>query len=868
MLGAFADWFRRRQVRYHPHIVNRAFAAVAFASASLSLGVLPGAEPDLSKAQRDFFESKIRPVLVEHCYGCHSAEAKKVEADYLLDTRAGIRKGGASGRDAVIPGDLSGSQLLEAIRYENPKLQMPPSDHGEKLSGAVIADFETWITMGAPDPRDGESKLPRELAAESHWAFQPVIRPELPPVKNADWPRDRIDHFVLAKLESKKLEPVGDADRSMLIRRATLELTGLPPTLEEIRDFLIDPAPDDQAFATVVDRLLDSPAFGERWGRHWLDVARYAESSGYSRNMLYPYAWRYRDWVIDAFNADKPYDRFLTEQLAGDLLPADSPSQRDARHIATGFLTIGPKTLNEGDPLLFELNVADDQIDATCRAFLALTANCARCHDHKYDPIPTADYYALAGIFRSSQNLAGTSTNVRAEHETAWAMGPDGEQALKRIEEATKKADETQAAYMELVKKRNDIRDPLEKKGIDWRKNPTPALTAAEAEVQRFQDLVRAAKAAIPASPDFAMAVKDAPVMTDADWKTEEEAAAKDKKLPRPLRIADSPIFNKGLHDQPLEPVARGVLSLFEPQLKAPSIPADESGRRQLAAWLTDPNNPLPARVMVNRVWHHLFGTGLVETVDNFGLLGASPSHPELLDDLALRFSGEEMNWSMKRLIRTIMLSRAWRLSSTVDETSYAVDPDNRLIWRFAPQRLEGEAIRDSLLFVGTGLDEPPADGSQVFTISMKQAKPLQREIGRRDYYYQDVDENVRYRSVYLPMARDVLFDSLKVFDAPDPNLVVGGRKLTIVPTQALFLMNSQLVLEQAAAMAERIAAGVPYNPGQRAMVVYLSLLAREPSPEEKSLMSEFVLADGNSEKAWAEAIQAVMASGEFRTVY
>ncbi len=838
---------------------------LGFLACAVACSGAPGAEIPLSKAERDFFEAKIRPVLVERCHRCHATDAEEVKADFLLDTRAGIREGGASGRDAVIPGDPSGSQLLEAIRYGNEDLQMPPDG---KLPDAVIADFETWIAMGAPDPRDGESKLPREVAAENHWAFQPMRKPALPKPEHTDWPRDRIDHFVLAKLESEKLEPVGDADRSTLIRRATLELTGLPPTPEEIRDFLADPAPDDEAFAAVVDRLLDSPAFGERWGRHWLDVARYAESSGYSRNMLYPYAWRYRDWVIDAFNADKPYDQFLTEQLAGDLLPADSPEQRDARHIATGFLTIGPKTLNEGDPLLFELNVADDQIDATCRAFLALTANCARCHDHKYDPIPTADYYALAGIFRSSRNLAGTSTNVRAEHEPAFALGLEGEGLVERIHQATAAADEAQKTYMEFVKKRNDLREPLEKQGIDWKKNPTPELAAAETDVQRHQDLVKAARAAIPEPPEFAMAVVEAPAMPDTEWKVAVSAAEKDKKLPRPRRIADSPVYDKGLHDQPLDAVPRGTLSLFEEILTAPNISDTESGRLQLAEWLTDPANPLTSRVFINRVWHHLFGTGLVETVDNFGLLGASPSHPELLDDLALRFSGDEIRWSMKRLIRTILLSRTWRLASTVDEDNHAADPGNRLLWRFSPQRLEGEAIRDSLLHVGTGLDEPPADGSQVFTISMKQVKPLQREIGRRDYYYQDVDENVRYRSVYLPMARDVLFDSLKVFDAPDPNLVVGGRKLTIVPTQALFLMNSSLVLEQAAAMAKRITAGKPYNPGQRAKAVYLSLLARHPTPEESALMSEFVIAGGNSKQAWAEAIQAVMASGEFRTIY
>ena len=829
-------------------------------------------EPSLTGEQRDFFESRIRPVLIEHCYGCHSRDAREVKADFLLDTRAGIRKGGASGRDAVIPGDPAGSQLLEAIRHEREGLQMPPPGEGEKLSGTVIADFETWIAMGAPDPRGGESKLPRERAAENHWAFQPIASRELPSVRRSDWPKDRIDHFLLARLEAEGLEPVEDADRRTLIRRATLELTGLPPTREEIANFLKDPSPEDEAFATVVDRLLDSPAFGERWGRHWLDVARYAESSGYSRNMLYPFAWRYRDWVIDAFNADLPYDQFITQQLAGDLLPSGTVQQRDGQMIATGFLTIGPKTLNEGDPLLFELNVVDDQIDVTCRAFLALTANCARCHDHKYDPIPIQDYYALAGIFRSSRNLAGTCTNVRAEHEKAWPLGSEGEVLLARIEEATKAADEAQATYLEVVKERNAIREPLEKEGIDWKRNPTPELVRAEARVQEHQDKVRAARAAIPEPPEFAMAVVEAPVMSDDEWKVAAEAAAKDKKIPRPQRIADSPVFDKGLPDQPLGAVPRNGLSLFGSQFSLPAIPEDQSGRLQLAVWITDPRNPLAARVMVNRAWHHLFGIGIVESVDNFGLLGMPPSHPDLLDDLALRFSGEEMNWSMKQLIRTLVLSRAWRLSSTVRKENHAVDPDVRLRWRFAPQPLEGEAVRDSLLFVGQGLAEPPEEGSQVFTISMKQEKPLQREIGRRDYYYQDLDREVTYRSVYLPMARDVIFDSLKVFDAPDPNLVVGERQRTTVPTQSLFLMNSPLVLEQSRVLAGRVQ-GESQDVGERIAVVYETLLGRPPTGTEASLVQEYlaeprVSGDNEEWDPWSEVIHALMGAAEFRTVY
>ncbi|MCB1235702.1 MAG: DUF1553 domain-containing protein, partial [Verrucomicrobiae bacterium] len=617
----------------------------------------------------------------------------------------------------------------------------------------------------------------------------------------------------------------------------------------------------------VVDRLLDSPDFGPRWGRHWLDVARFAESSGYSRNMLYPHAWRYRNWVIEAHNRDLPYDDFVRAQIAGDLLPFDSPEQRDEQVTATAFLTIGPKTLNEGVPLLFHLNVADDQIDATCRAFLGLTANCARCHDHKYDPIPTRDYHAMAGIFLSSRNLAGTSTNVRAEHEEAHPLGKDGAALLERIAELTKRADDTQAAYLEVVKKRDELREPLEKKGVDWKKNPTPELAAAEAEVRAFQEKVKAAREAIPAPPEFTMAVLDAPAMEDAAFEAAVKKAA-DEKKPAPVRLADSPIYEKGLHDKPLAPVPRGVLTLLEKHVASPKVPAAESGRRQLAAWLTDPANPLTARVYVNRVWRHLFGAGIVETTDNFGLLGAKPSHPELLDDLARRFMDE--GWSTKELIRSIVLSRTWMLDSTAIAASEAADPGNRWLWRFRPRRLEGEVIRDSLLFVGGTLDPSPLEGSQVAEIAKQQPKALQREIGRRDYYTKDATADVAHRSVYLPAARSALFDVMTIWDAPDPNLVVGERRLTTVPPQALFMMNSPLVIEQSRKAAESLLARMDTaRADEKLTAASEAVLGRPPEPGERESLSAFLEGeDGAETDRWSRLFQALMATGEFRTVY
>ena len=784
-----------------------------------------------------------------------------MESDYLLDTREGIRKGGASGRDAVIPGDVESSQLIAAIRYDNEDLQMPP---GGKLPDEVIRKFEQWVKMGAPDPRDGKSRLPREIEAESHWSFQPLQETEVPEVKDKDWPRSRIDSFVLARLENEGLAPVEDADRASLLRRASLELIGLPPTPDELDAFLSDPSPDAVAFEKVVDRLLANPGFGERWGRHWLDVARYAESSGYSRNMLYPYAWRYRNWVIDAFNDDLPYDQFVMQQIAGDLMPAENAEQADRQAMATAFLTIGPKTLNEGVPLLFELNVADDQIDATCRAFLALTANCARCHDHKYDPIPTSDYYALAGIFRSSKNLAGVATNVRFEHEGARPLGEDGEKRLADIATAEKKVEEVSETYKELLKVRDAARQPLTDAGTDWKKEPTPELVAAEKEVQDWQDVMREAKEAVPEPPFFVMAMEDARVIDAEKWQAEFEEDRK-KKLPTDPRILDSPLYENGVHSSPKEPVPRGTLTLFSDHLEARSIDANESGRLQLAGWLVDERNPLTARVFVNRVWHHLFGSGLVDTVDNFGLLGSSPSHPELLDDLAGEFMDD--GWSMKRLIRRMVLSRTWQLSSSVDGKALAADPGGKLLWRHRPQRLEGEAIRDSILAIGGGLDRTRHEGSQVYDIAMLQEKAQQREIGRRDFYTSQVDPDVTYRSVYMPMARGAIFDIFKTFDSVDPNLVVGDRKEITVPGQALYLMNSDLVRQQSEALAQSVV-GTKGELSEQFDHVFRTVFGRLPGDGERNILTSFFDGSSPTAETWAIAIQSLICSGEFRTIY
>ena len=878
--------------------------------AALTFFLLLGTAERLRAANPpQFFEEKIRPALIEHCYQCHSSQAELLKADFLLDTRAGIRKGGKSGRDAIIPGDVESSQLIEAIRYGNADLQMPPDG---KLPDAVIADFETWVAMGAEDPRDGISQKPSERAAKEHWAFQPIHDPSVPAVANTAWPHDPVDHFTLAAMEAQGLTPVDDAQALTLLRRLTFDLTGLPPTVAEqdafLRKLQSDASQDGEKSSTenipltrlpsvplsssaarkviehTVDSLLASEAFGQKWGRHWLDIARYGESSGYTRNMLTPDAWRYRNYVIDAFNKDKPYDQFIREQLAGDQLPFSDPAQKDEQAIATGFLTVGPKTMGEGSPLLFHLNAADDQIDATCRTFLALTANCSRCHDHKYDPIPTADYYALAGIFLSSRHYAGTETNNRNEHGALYALGPGGQKQFTAIDEFEERVAREQKIYIGEVNKRKAIHAALEARGIDWKKNPTEELIAADKLVRKHHDIVHALNTGPkPEPPETAMVVLEGEIAplpaTDPEKaKAAEEAATaelspEEKKAADLIErqrvfIADSPIYDKGLHDSPLEtPVPRGVLHLFG--YDAPTIPEHHSGRLQLAEWLIDERNPLTARVVVNRVWRQLFGDGLVETVDNFGVLGAKPSHPELLDHLAVRFRSEQ-NWSFKNLIRDLVLTRTYQLSSTLSETNQSIDEDNVYLWRHRPRLLDAEALRDSVLAISGELDRSHQRGSQVADAAATQPKLQQREVGRRDFFVKDADYSVTYRSVYLPIVRASMPDVLTLFDVADPNLVAGQRRNTAVPTQALYLMNNPFVLHRAEKVAADLIADTALtSDSARIESLYRTVLARPPAAGELILFADFLNnAESDATTNWTSLAHTLIQSGEFRILY
>jgi cytochrome c553 len=609
----------------------------------------PASTPQPNAAAVEFFETKVRTVLVQRCFRCHGPKSD-AEAGLRLDSLARMLRGGRSG-PAIVPGKPRESLLILAINHDT-FVHMPPK---KMLPRHEIADLTAWVQMGAPWPN---AQVPVHAAApsateiqfteadRSFWAFQPPVDPPIPSVQHKDWPQSPLDHFVLARLEAKGLKPAPPADKRTLIRRATLDLHGLPPTPAEIDAFLGDDSPN--AFARVVNRLLGSPRYGESWGRHWLDVVRYADSNGMDDNLAYVDAWRYRDYVVAAFNKDKPYDRFIREQLAGDLL---APAELDDPYeglIATGFLTLGPKMLAEDDPVKQQMDIVDDQIDTTGRAFLGLTLGCARCHDHKFDPLPTADYYSLAGIFKSTQVMLTYRVDSKWK---ARALGPA----------------------------------PLEER-----------LTALEREIDRL---------------DKILVLSDRSKMSAEERKrlTEQLAAATEEyhQIPKAMAVQDARaenlhVFLRGNHLTRGVEVPRRFPRILAGQHQRP-ISDRHSGRLELAGWLASSGNPLTSRVMANRIWQGHFGEGIVRSPDNLGRLGERPDNQPLLDWLARRL--REGGWSIKALHRRIMLSSTYQMSTAYNAQAAALDPDNRLLWRMNRRRLEAEAMRDAILAVSGQLD-------------------------------------------------------------------------------------------------------------------------------------------------------------------
>jgi hypothetical protein len=815
-------------------------------------------EPLLSKADVDFFEKKIRPVLVHNCYKCHSGDPAKAKAHLVLDTHDGLRKGGDSG-EVVAPRHPEKSLLIEAVKYEG--LAMPPDG---QLPQEVLADFEKWVAIGAPDPRVGKAANPKnkiDLAeAKRHWAFQHPKASPPPKVHDAKWPGGDIDHFVLAHLEKEGLKPVHDADRVTLIRRLTFDLTGLPPTPEEIDVFVKDKS--GHAYANLIDRLLESPRFGERWGRHWLDVVRYAESTGKERNVPYRYAWRYRDYVIDSFNADKPYDKFIIEQLAGDLIQARNPGEHNNKSllIATGFLAIGPKSAANNNAEQFKMDVIDDQIDVTGRAFLGMTIACARCHDHKFDPIPQTDYYAIAGIFHSTETFAGIKPGRKTATEERLLKLPGEDKQTKPDEskeekERRQEMDKIESQLDDLHKQQKEAdKKPPNLKGAKGKPPPRPPVTttakvdlkAVREQIKKLEDRMDELEGQATASGNLAMGVRDGDAPADFHVLVRGELKDKGPDVPR------------------------GVLTVLKTAQTIHVGGPRHSGRMELAAWIADKNNPLTARVMVNRVWEHLFGQGLVDTVDNFGALGNEPSHPELLDTLAVQFMDQK--WSVKKLIRSMVLSRVYQLSSEHNDANYEKDPGDKYLWRMSRRRLDAEEIRDAMLMASGQLDLDRPEGSPAMELS-------NLGVGVGGKGMQEVRKPSNVRSVYLPILRGLVPAMLGAFDVADPDLIVGKRDVTTVPTQALFLMNNPFVLKQSEELAKRVLKVEGVDQNTRIDLAYRLAVGRLPTERERTNVTHYI-ADyrkafegakqkGNPQIAtWASFCQTLFQSGLFRYVY
>ena len=929
----------------------RTFPAI-YATLCLVLGPLPlwasDKQPPGPRAI-EFFEQKIRPILAEHCFSCHSVNAernKKLKAGLYLDTRDGLRKGGDSG-PSVTPHKPGDSLLVKTLRYDG-DVRMPPKG---KLPAAVIADFEKWISLGAPDPRTASVLAARQVGlsieeGRKFWAYVTPREQAVPAVKAADWPTGDIDRFVLANLEAKGRRPAPDADRATLARRLYFDLTGLPPSPEEIDAFAGDARP--RAYESLVDRLLASPAFGERWGRHWLDVARYAESVTL-RGFVFKEAWRYRDYVIDSFNRDAPFDQFVREQIAGDLLPAEDAPARRRHLVATTYLALGNTNLEEQDKKQLRMDVVDEQLDVIGKGLLAQTITCARCHDHKFDPIPTRDYYALAGILRNAKAMehANVSTWVEMplpvdpsaeaffrKHEAAVAaletrikaekgrakQGLGGVLAVKDVmgivvddQDARKVGDWTLSQFSKSYIGAGYTHDQNAGKGektLTFQPDAIPpgryevrlafspgsnraanvpaTVFSAEGEKTTLVDM----KKAPPIDGRFVSlgeyrfeknglcyvlvsnertkghVTADAVVFLplDAPRSGAEPAGKVDAlrslenelrrlvndgpKRPRAMtvveekKIEDARVHVRGSVHNLGELAPRGFLRVAR-NGSVPVMPAGQSGRRELAEWITSPENPLTARVIVNRAWHWLFGSGIVRTTDNFGTTGERPSHPELLDHLAVSFVAD--GWSMKKLVRRIVLSRTYRQSS--DETDNA-DPENRLFGRANRRRLEAECLRDTMLAVSGQLRLDA--GGPTFPASLA-----------ADYGHQSTS---RRRSVYLPMFRNALPEILEVFDAADPSTVTGRRNVSTVAPQALYLMNHPFPAEQARHAATRLLAELG-DEEQRLTRAYRLTIGRAPTTGERRVAAKHLHGAGDARDAWAAIFHALFASAEFRYV-
>ncbi len=770
----------------------------------------------------EFYERHVRPILIHRCHKCHAGDSEKIKGGLRVDSRGMMLKGGISG-PAVVPGHPQESPLIAAVKYEDESLQMPPR---AKLPDEEIATLVDWVKRGAPAPGEASPAKAIDLEkARAFWSFQPVKDPPPPSVQNASWARTDIDRFVLAGLESRGLKPAPPADPRTLLRRATFDLTGLPPSPEAVQTYLDDTSPD--RFARAVERLLASPQYGERWGRHWLDVVRYADTAGCNSDYPVPSAYLYRNYVINSFNADKPYDGFLREQVAGDLLPHASDEQKYEHITATGYLAIARRFGSLADE--FQLTI-EDNIDNLGKSVLGLSVSCARCHDHKFDPIPTKDYYALYGIFDSSR-YTFPGTEIPQEPKDFVPLFSE-EFARKVVEpyEATRRELVQKVQYREQV--RNKARES-EKSGKPGEHDGKPLPPLADAE-RSLNEARKRLEEHDRNKPDYRLAY----------------AVVEGKPH-------DARVQRKGDPRTPGEKVRRGFLQILGGQSLPKGFPT--SGRLELAGWLTDPKNPLTARVMANRIWQYHFGQGIVPTPNDFGARGLPPTHPELLDHLASRFVGD--GWSIKAMHRRIMLSNSYQMAVVDSPDAMAKDPRNESLWTFPRRRLSAEEFRDALLFTSGRLD-PSMGGPHPFP------PPPYRFTQHNPFY--GVYETDR-RSVYLMQQRIKKHPFLELFDGADPNSSTALRPRNTTPTQALFLMNDPFVHDQAGHLADRLFREAKTEP-ERIERLYRLAFGRSPTDEEGRMGREFLkdarsalsTDDEANRDAWSGLARVIYASNEF----
>jgi len=918
-----------------------------------------------------FFESQIRPALIESCLECHSEASGKRKGGLWLDRRAGWAEGGDNG-PTIVPGEPDKSLFMRAVRYHEPDWEMPPE---RKLPDATIAKFEEWIRRGAPDPRTGavaprpEDKGIDLEAGRKFWSYRPITDPVIPAVQDPAWPKSDIDRFILAKLEATGLRPATEADRATLLRRLTYSLTGLPPSVEEQRAFFDDPSPD--ALIKVVDRLIESEAFAERWARHWLDLVRYSDTCGGGRTMPLPDAWRFRDYVVGSFRRDKGLDRLIREHIAGDRLPAANDDEKMDQLIGTGFLVMGPHVYEEQDKGQLDLDIVDEQLDTIGRAFLGQSIGCARCHDHKFDPIPTRDYYAMAGIFTSTRSVRHENvsqwntmpyrpTPAEAAAQSAYEReaGPLKLQILNLSRELARLNDRGNAAAktgpVDPAKLRGTVVDdtaaelsgewkesthtkpyvgagyrtaygearatyrlPVEKAGryevrISWSAATNRAVAApvtirhagGEAAVtvdQREHPGIdgifhsvgvytfdKGGATVTIGGPNrggvfIADAVQilgeidqsdrsDQPdnnresdttelAQVRAEKKKADEALAKLEKarpkLPTVMAVdeaekpADTPLRIRGMVRSFGKTVPRGVLQVaLSAGAPQPAI-AEGSGRLELARWIASPENPLTARVMANRIWLLLFGEGIVTSPDNFGTTGDAPTHPELLDYLARRLITH--GWSTKALVREIVLSRTWAMSSEVEDAdpkAGTIDWENRLLHRAHRRKLDAEALRDSLLTYSGVLDR--TSGGPALPASFKSE-------------YDPMEPSPR-RAVYVPVFRNSVDETLNTFDFANPNFTVGQRSKSTIPTQSLFLMNSPIVHRHADLAARRLPAIA--TTAEKIESAYRLVLGRKPSESEQHLCEAFVTAEDPARpETWSALMRTLFGCVDFQYI-